>query len=149
MTTQPWNEYFMKMDGFLLFMLIAVLVLIYQVFMVDRSEITKLKKVYRLEGYENQVPPRFNNWEKSLLSGATAPGASGFDLTKTSGFLGGGGSEPPISFYPSEAGPLLFGKDYSVYPPKAKAEGMWAPVQGVQEGAWLGVEQRDPFYNGM
>ena len=148
--TTPWNDYFMKMDGFFLFMLIAVLVLIYQVFMVDRSEITKLKKVYRLEGVENQVPPDYNNWKYSQTSGATQPGAGSFDLTNTSGFLGGGGSEPPISFYPSEAGPLLFGKDYEGYPPKpaAKAEGMWSPVQGMKEGVWSGAGLPDPFYNG-
>ena len=147
--TTPWNEYFIKMDGFFLFMLIAVLVLIYQVFMVDRSEITKLKKVYRLEGYENQIPfDSGYNRRYVQLSGATQPGAAGFDLTNTSGFLGGGGSEPPISFYPSEAGPLLFGKDYEGYPPKpaAKAEGMWNPVN---EGMWMEAGKRDPFYNGM
>jgi hypothetical protein len=150
----PNNDYFMKMDGFFLFMLVAVLVLIYQVFMVDRYEITKLKKVHRLEGYENQAPYDFGRITRYVQSSAaTPPGASGFDLTNTSGFLGGGGSEPPISFYPSEAGPLLFGKDYAGYPPKPKpaamAEGMWSPVQGMKEGAWSGADQRDPFYNGM
>ena len=146
----PNNDYFMKMDGFFLFMLVAVLVLIYQVFMVDRYEITKLKKVHRLEGVENQVPPNYQNNRFVQSSGQWEGGAVGFNTSNTSGFLGGGGSEPPISFYPSEAGPLLFGKDYAGYPPKPKpaamAEGMWT---SVKEGAWSGADQRDPFYNGM
>ena len=147
----PNNDYFYSMDGFFLFMLIAVLVLIYQVFMVDRSEITKLKKVYRLEGMDG-TPVWQNNFRSELSDSRGQAGTFGLDLRgykspNVSGFLGGGGSEPPISFYPSEAGPLLFGKDYEGYPPKpaAMAEGMFSPVN---EGMWLGADKPESFYTG-
>ena len=110
MSTQ-WNDSVLKMDGSLVVMLVVVLVLMYQVFMVDRDDINYLKKAHSKEGYINLVSNPRANSSRQIFSGGFGSREQGQDTTTSASpnvlydnkgglekFLSGGGHEPPI-FY--------------------------------------------------
>ena len=131
------NFAIIKAEGTLIFMLIAVLVLIYQVFMVDRYDITALKRVHRMdgmydtegmegmEGMVGEVPdlnPGANRSFGGISSGQWQAGGLTFDHSGSAGagqlakfgnkspFFGG--SEAPVFYSSGGAGPMTFGRDY-------------------------------------
>ena len=108
MSTQ-WNDSVLKMDGSLVVMIVLVLVLMYQVFIVDRADINYLKMAHSKEGFnDNRVMDAYaNRFGTVLTSYGGPPAEGGFDTTgagaripygqsNKSSFLGGG--EPPV-FY--------------------------------------------------
>ena len=160
--THPTNNYILMQEGSFLFMLIAVLVLIYQVFMIDRYDITALKRVHRMEGIggeegmyegmyegmEGEVPdlnPGANRasggvstsqWQAGGLSLDTSGSAGAGQLANVgniSGFFGG--SEAPVFYSSGAAGPMTFGRDYAGYPikvPRKPRVGVRKPRAGVR-----------------
>jgi hypothetical protein len=106
----PWNDSVFKMDGSLVVMIVVVLVLMYQVFMIDRFDINYLKIAHSKEGKEGMegisnglmMDIGRSRARSGMLSTSQGPGgglvygSGNINDNFTSSFLGGG--EPPV-FY--------------------------------------------------
>ena len=103
----PWNDSVFKMDGSLVVMIVVVLVLMYQVFMIDRFDINYLKIAHSKEGMDGVSNGLMMDIGRSrarsgMLSTSQGPGgglvygSGNVNDNFTSSFLGGG--EPPV-FY--------------------------------------------------
>ena len=131
------NESIYRSDGSLSFMLVAVLILLFQVFMVLGPKINS-KNMFRTEGMKvvNRVPAYNNNWQYQQDTQLGPAGTNGFDVSGsailTEGFLGNGYAESPDMYYPTKIpGQMTFGKDYSGWPAKTKPAAVANPVVAV------------------
>ena len=126
------NKFIYEMDGSLLFMIVAVVILLYQVYMVDRVDITELKKFHveaKKEGFGNGlnsglfVNSGANREQGMFSSGQWEPGYSRIQPTTSgsSGFLG-----PRDGGYQDSSQLLRTNSDATGY----TTEGFWEKAEG-------------------
>jgi hypothetical protein len=165
----PMNDSILKMDGSLVVMLVVVLVLMYQVFMVDRVDINYLKMAHSKEVTEgfrvnnnlvsNPGANRFDGGESSgqWQGGALVLDNSSYRNPSTSSFLGGG--EPPVFYDIGNLRAMKANEDASGYtynPKQNRGSLRQVPVVPAMpvvsssdkvaaaiEGLWLGADKNN------